>query len=237
MKSDTEVGLSAYSINSGDFPNGIDNIGFIAGDDVISYGAINGEVANDGTINGDNSKKCGAIKVKREIGLLNAVTMTVGAIVGAGIFVTPKGVLQNAGSVGFALVVWVVVGLFSMVGAACYIELGTSIPKSGSDFAYLNKCFGGLPAFLYLWVTMLCVKPASIAISSLTFSNYVILLFLSDCAATPILTRIVAALPVCEYSLPDSSNGTGTPNYVQTMVCLIRFHYLYIHLIVCILTS
>lgn len=168
---------------------------------ITQKGAINNGTEKDATSNGtakSNINKCDPVHVKREIGLFSAVTMTLGAIIGAGIFVSPKGILENSGSVGCSLVIWVVMGLFSMLGAACYIELGTTFPKSGTDFTYIKECLGDLPAFMYLWVRMVCATPAGIAIVSLTFANYVLESFFPNCVPSPMLTRIVAALPVCE---------------------------------------
>lgn len=71
-----------------------------------------------------------------------------GNIIGSGIFVSPKGVMENASSVGFALVVWIITGVITAIGALCYAELGVTIPKSGGDYSYVKDIFGGLAGWV-----------------------------------------------------------------------------------------
>lgn len=57
-----------------------------------------------------------AVHLRREIGLLPAVSFIIGTVVGSGIFIAPKGVLMNSGSVGLSLLVWALCGVLSLFG-------------------------------------------------------------------------------------------------------------------------
>lgn len=135
-----------------------------------------------------------AVNLKPKVSLINGITIIVGSIIGSGIFVSPKGVLEHSGSVGLSLIIWVACGLFSMIGAYCYVELGTSIIKSGADYAYMYEAFGPCIAFLRLWVECMIVRPCSQAIVALTFSYYVIEPLFPDCDQPDIAVRLLAVV-------------------------------------------
>ncbi|KAH7642158.1 Y+L amino acid transporter 2 isoform X2 [Dermatophagoides farinae] len=134
------------------------------------------------------------ICLKPKMNLLNGITVIVGSIIGSGIFVSPKGVLENTGSVGLSLVVWIISGLFSTIGAYCYAELGCMITKTGADYAYIMESFGPFVAFLRLWIECMIVRPCSQAIVALTFSFYVLRPIFPDCDPPADAVRYLACI-------------------------------------------
>src|SRR6218665_301954 len=118
--------------------------------------------ARNGTPNGNSNDD--AICLKPKMGLMNGINVIVGCMIGSGIFISPKGVIQGTGSVGLSLCVWVLSGIFSLIGSYCYAELGTSMPVSGADYAYIMECFGPFLAFLRLWIECMIVRPCNTAI-------------------------------------------------------------------------
>ncbi|XP_071496786.1 b(0,+)-type amino acid transporter 1-like [Diadema antillarum] len=114
------------------------------------------------------------VQLKRGIGLVGAFAYVVGSMIGSGIFVSPKGVLASTQSVGMSLVVWFVCGIVALLGALIYAELGLMLPKSGGEHTYLNATFGSSLAFVFAWVSITVIRPAGLAIISLTFGQYIV---------------------------------------------------------------
>ncbi|KAG5685085.1 hypothetical protein PVAND_014286 [Polypedilum vanderplanki] len=121
------------------------------------------------------------VGLRREMGLIAAVNVILNVMIGSGIFISPQDALKYSGSIGACLIVWLICGIISLVGALCFAELGSVVPKSGAEYAYLMEAFGRnrksrflgpLPAFVCAWIYVMILRPAEIAIILLTFSEY-----------------------------------------------------------------
>uniref|UniRef100_A0A3P8VDT3 Solute carrier family 7 member 10a n=1 Tax=Cynoglossus semilaevis TaxID=244447 RepID=A0A3P8VDT3_CYNSE len=141
-----------------------------------------------------DSSKSDRVTLKKEIGLLSACAIIIGNIIGSGIFISPKGVLEHAGSVGLSLIVWVCGGGICALGSMCYAELGVTIPKSGGDYSYVTEIFGGLVGFLLLWSAVLIMYPTTLAVIALTFANYVLQPAFQNCLPPYIAVKLLAAI-------------------------------------------
>ena len=139
------------------------------------------------------------VELKATMGLVQGCSIIVGSIIGSGIFVSPGGVLRETGSINMALVVWVLSGMFSMVGAYCYAELGCMIREPGGDYTYILDTFGPFVAFVRLWAECLVVRPCTVTIVALTFSTYAAKPFFPECDPPDEAVRILAAVCICEW--------------------------------------
>ena len=109
---------------------------------------------------------------RRILSLLDATTITVGIVIGAGIFSFPGLVANFLGRPDLIVAVWVAGGLLSLVGALCFAELATAFPDPGGEYHFLYRAFGRETAFMYGWARMTVIQTGSIATLSFVFGDY-----------------------------------------------------------------
>src|SRR5260370_23017345 len=104
--------------------------------------------------------------------LRDLLLLFIGSVIGSGIFRTPGPILRQVdGSVGISLLVWIVGGVLSLLGALTYAELAAANPEAGGLYCYIRDGFGRLPAFLYGWCLFLVIASATIAALAHAFTT------------------------------------------------------------------
>ncbi|KAL3089678.1 hypothetical protein niasHT_020457 [Heterodera trifolii] len=109
---------------------------------------------------------------KNKLGRWGATSYFIGSVVGSGIFITPTSILNRIGSIGLSLLISLLAAAATTLGAFCYIELGTSIRRSGSDFAYLSYVKWRPLAFMFMVSGSVLICPLYSAIQADTFAEY-----------------------------------------------------------------
>jgi len=138
------------------------------------------------------------VRLKRQLGLLHGVSIVAGLMIGSGIYINPQAVILHAGSAGLSLVLWVVGGALSMLGALTYAEIGLVIPQSGALYAYMRLMYGRFAGFLYIWSYLFFVRVGANAIKCLMFGRYVLKPFFLDCPVPDTTVKLVATTVGCK---------------------------------------
>lgn len=88
-------------------------------------------------------------ELARDLGFLEAYTIGVGTMIGAGIFVLPGIVASNAGPAG--MISFVIAGVVSLLTALSLSELATGMPKAGGSYYYVNRAMGSFFGSIVGW--------------------------------------------------------------------------------------
>jgi basic amino acid/polyamine antiporter, APA family len=109
---------------------------------------------------------------KREIKLFDAVMIVAGTMIGSGIFIVSADIARTVGSPGYLMLVWLISGVITLIGATSYAELAGMMPKAGGQYIYLREAYGKLISFLYGWTLFGVIQTGTIAAVGVAFARF-----------------------------------------------------------------
>lgn len=102
--------------------------------------------------------------LKKNLGVMTAMSIVVGCVIGAGVFFKPYAIYQaTGGAPGMGILAWIAGGLASIVAALTFAEVAVLIPKTGGMVAYLGEVYNEKIGFLAGWMQTVIFYPAFLA--------------------------------------------------------------------------
>ena len=152
----------------------------------------------------------------RILGVGFGLAVIIGNTIGAGILRTPGEVAGHLPTTWLFLSVWVVGGLYALLGAISIAELGTMLPKSGGQYVFAQHTFGDYVGFVVGWSDWISTCGASAAIS-VVIAEYLGVLFpLLAGRTVAIALAIVVAFAVLQW------RGVRWGSHVQNVTSLLK---------------
>ena len=111
--------------------------------------------------------------LKRQLTLLDATMINVGTIIASAIFIVPAQIAQGLEVTSLTVLVWIVGGIVSLLGALSIAELAAAMPEAGGAYVYLREAYSPIWGWLYGWANGIVINPASIAAIAVGFAGYV----------------------------------------------------------------
>jgi APA family basic amino acid/polyamine antiporter len=137
-------------------------------------------------------------RLVRGLGTWDAALLTIGSVVGTGIFLTTSDMARVLWDSDLILWAWIAGGLLTLAGALTYAELGVMFPRAGGLYHYLKEAYGPLWGFLYGWIAFLVIMSGGIATIAVGFGQY--LASFVPALAGPAFAVRLPGLPVWEIT-------------------------------------
>lgn len=150
-----------------------------------------------------------SVKGERSLGVVDAVAIIVGIIIGSGIFVAPAQVAGVSGGWGVAVALWLAAAAVAACGALTYAECSSRFPRDGGFFIYYREAFGEWLGFTGGWAAQLVTYPASVAAIAHLCASYTVSLL-------PGLAGFEVVIACSAIALSGVLNGFGLRSGANT---------------------
>ncbi|MGQ0540139.1 MAG: amino acid permease [Gemmatimonadaceae bacterium] len=139
-------------------------------------------------------------QLQRVIRLPHATALVVGTIIGASIFVQPSEVTRHVNSIEAVMLVWIVAGALTLIGALVCAELASTFTRTGGVYVYLRESFHPSLGFLWGWAMLLIMHSGIIAAIATVFARYASFFFpLDQWQARALAIAVIAVLSAINY--------------------------------------
>ncbi|MFZ2338697.1 MAG: amino acid permease [Bacteroidales bacterium] len=160
--------------------------------------------------------------LKKRVNLFDGISIVAGAMIGSGIFITSADIARSVGSPGWLMVVWLITGIITVIGAISYGELASMMPDVGGQYVYLREAYNPLIGFLFGWTTFLVIQCGSIAAVAVAFAKFSGVLFpwisdrniLLEAGFLKISTTMVVAISMIAFLTWLNTRGIVTGKIV-----------------------
>jgi APA family basic amino acid/polyamine antiporter len=113
---------------------------------------------------------------KQDLNLFDCTMIVIGSMIGSGIFIVSADIARTVGSGGLLVLVWIITGVITMIGALSYGELAGMMPHAGGIYVYLREAYSPLVAFLFGWTIFMVIQTGTIAAVAVAFAKFTAIL-------------------------------------------------------------
>jgi basic amino acid/polyamine antiporter, APA family len=152
----------------------------------------------------------------RILGLSFGLAVAVGNTIGGGILRTPGDIASLLPRPSLFIGIWLVGGLYALLGANALSELGTMLPRSGGQYVFARHAFGDYAGFLVGWADWISTGASIGAISIVIGESVASVARLGTGTAAPIAASVVVIFTLLLL------RGTKLSDIAQQITSLVK---------------
>ncbi|XP_005381787.1 PREDICTED: solute carrier family 7 member 13-like isoform X5 [Chinchilla lanigera] len=161
------------------------------------------------------------MQLSRAIGFFHGNIFLFSTTIGAGIFISPKGVLKSSsGNIPVSLSIWALCGILNIVNGLCAAETGATFPRSAAVYFLLKRTLGSCVAFLHVWIKLFGYF-IGLAAQSLLVASSLIQPFYAGCSPPELPKKCLALAILWSLGLLNI-RGVKTVSWFQTLSSLVK---------------
>ena len=112
------------------------------------------------------------VEFVRALTRVDATALVAGSMIGSGVFIVSADITRQVGSPGMLMLVWLIAGVTTLIGALTYSELAALFPKAGGQYVYLREGISPLFGYLYGWTLFTVIQTGTIAAVAVAFARF-----------------------------------------------------------------